>query len=85
MILRIAGYSDFKKNLLYGGVILKNGLDAKEQGRLIYGRRAVGSFNVFCGDFEEYNNPNCPSYIFKRGTIFPIFPKNRLYKYLMNK
>lgn len=84
MILRIAVYSDFdfKKNLLYGGVILKNGLDAKEQGRLIYGRRAVGSFNVFCGDFEEHNNPDCPSYIFKRGTIFH---KNRLYKYLMNK
>lgn len=81
MILRIAGYYDFKKNLLYGGVILKNGIGAKEQGRLIYGRRAVGSFNVFCGDFEEHNNSGCPSYIL-RGTIFH---KNRLYKYLMNK
>jgi hypothetical protein len=82
MILRIAEYSDFKKNLLYGGVILKNGLDAKKQGRLIYGCCAVGSFHVSCGDFKEHNNPDCPSYIFRKGTVFP---KNRLYKYLMNK
>lgn len=81
MILRIAGFSGsyLKGNLLNGGVILKSGLTAKDQGQLIYNIKDF-DVEVFCGEFKDVNKD--PRYFLFNKTIFV---KRKLYKYLKNK